>query len=41
MESLDKSKPRTWKNGDTFAIKINDGSKYDGRYLILIKYDII
>lgn len=35
---LDKTQKKNWREGDTFAVKIENHSKeYDGRYLILIK----
>lgn len=38
MGRIDKTKPSHWENNDTFILKIHNGSKYDGRFLILIKY---
>ena len=35
----DKTKFKNWKNGDVFALKIDNGSKYDGRYILLEAYD--
>lgn len=32
-----KNNCNNWETGDTFAVKINIGSKYDGRYLIMTK----
>lgn len=31
----DKTKFKNWKDGDVFALKIDNGSKYDGRYILL------
>ncbi len=31
----DKTKFKNWKDGDIFAIKIDNGGKYDGRYILL------
>jgi len=31
----DKTKFKNWKDGDVFAIKIDNGSEYDGRYILL------
>lgn len=38
-KKIDKTIPRYWEDGDTFAIKIeNTKTKYDGKYIILNKY---
>lgn len=31
----DKTKLKNWKDGDVFAIKIDNGSEYDGKYILL------
>lgn len=37
---INKTKPKNWEVGDTFAIKIeNTNKEYDGRYLILNKVE--
>ena len=34
----DKTKSKNWENGDVFALKIDNGSEYDGRYILLETY---
>ena len=40
-KEIDKTKPKNWIDGDTFAVKIeNTNTEYDGRYIILNKYSM-
>ena len=39
FNKIDKTNSKNWKNGDIFAVKIeNTDTEFDGKYLILLKY---